>query len=463
MRIRLILSFIAVVLVSIVSFALVLRLGTVLEVRQFMYHGGMVSGDSLITELEGYFHVNGTWSGVETLLPQLGRGRGRMAGMMQDSQPENGQRLQLADASGMIILDSSGESTGSNFNFLDRFRAIELTTNGQTAGYLLAEGGATASQNQESLLLSRLNQAALIAALIGGGLALLLGLLLAYRLLRPVQDLTQAAGKLASGDLTQRVEVSREDELGILGNTFNSMAASLQKSQASREALTADIAHELRTPLSVQKAYLEALEDGVYPLSVDNLHPILEQNQILNRLVEDLRTLALADAGQLRLDMAPANMEIIARQVVARFRPQAESKNIQLTFNSNGQVPDQMLDAGRIEQILGNLLSNALRHTPDQGQIAIELEQQGNQLRLSIHDSGAGIPAEAMDHLFERFYRTDKSRSREAGGTGLGLTIAQQLAQAHGGSIQAANHPAGGALFVLSLPVKAVPSTAKTA
>jgi signal transduction histidine kinase len=151
-------------------------------------------------------------------------------------------------------------------------------------------------------------------------------------------------------------------------------------------------------------------------------------------------------------------MEIIAGRVVARFQPQAESKNIQLTFDSKGQVPDQMLDAGRIEQILGNLLSNALRHTPDQGQIAVELEQQGNQLRLSIHDSGAGIPAEAMDHLFERFYRTDKSRSREAGGTGLGLTIAQQLAQAHGGSIRAANHPAGGALFVLSLPVQAVPS-----
>jgi signal transduction histidine kinase len=458
MRLRLILSFVAVVLVSIVSFALVLRLGTVLEVRQFMYHGGMVSGDSLITELEDYFHTNGSWSGVETLLPQFGKGRGRMAGMMQDPQTGAGQRLQLADASGTIIFDSSDESTGSNLSFLDRFRAIELTANGQRAGYLLAEGGATVSQNQESLLLSRLNQAALIAALIGGGLALLLGLLLAYRLLRPVQDLTQAAGNLAAGDLTQRVAVSREDELGILGNTFNSMAASLQKSQASREALTADIAHELRTPLSVQKAYLEALEDGVYPLSVENLHPILEQNRILNRLVEDLRTLALADAGQLRLELAPANMEIIAGRVVARFQPQAESKNIQLTFDSKGQVPDQMLDAGRIEQILGNLLSNALRHTPGQGQIAVELEQQGNQLSLSIHDSGAGIPAEAMDHLFERFYRTDKSRSREAGGTGLGLTIAQQLAQAHGGSIRAANHPAGGALFVLSLPVQAVPS-----
>jgi signal transduction histidine kinase len=235
--------------------------------------------------------------------------------------------------------------------------------------------------------------------------------------------------------------------------------------------MTADIAHELRTPLAVQRAHLEALQDGVYPLNPANLAPILEQTHLLSRLVEDLRTLALADAGQLRLDRVPTDLPALARRVIERFQPQAAAQGIAIQLDSAPGFPSPVLslDPARIEQVLANLLTNALRHTPEGGRIAVSVygspERRPAAMRpateepvsapgvqVSVRDSGPGIPEEALPRVFERFYRADRARSREEGGTGLGLAIARQIAQAHGGSLTAANHPEGGAFFTLTLP-----------
>jgi two-component system OmpR family sensor kinase/two-component system sensor histidine kinase BaeS len=231
------------------------------------------------------------------------------------------------------------------------------------------------------------------------------------------------------------------------------MAGSLQQAEESRRAMTADIAHELRTPLAVQRAHLEALQDGIYPLSPQNLEPILEQNQQLTRLVEDLRTLALADAGQLELERVPTDLTRLIPRVVDRFSPQADRQEIRLEVAIPKNCPDVSVDPGRIEQILANLISNSLRHTPAQGKINIGVECVKGSIEIRVHDSGAGIPQEALPHIFERFYRADKSRSRAEGGTGLGLAIARQLAQAQRGQLSATNHPQGGTIFVLSLPI----------
>jgi signal transduction histidine kinase len=303
-----------------------------------------------------------------------------------------------------------------------------------------------------------LSQAALTAGLAAGGLSLLLAFLLAFNLLRPVRELTQAAARLGQGDLAQRVPVRGNDELTILGRSFNKMADSLQAATRSRQALTADIAHELRNPLAVQRANLEALQDGVYPLTPENLQPILEQNMLLSRLVDDLHTLALADAGQLKLERIPVDLRLLVERVGERFRPQASSQKITL----NQHVPADalaaeagpLLDPLRIEQILSNLFSNALRYTPEGGQIEISLVFRPDLAEMTVRDSGPGIPAEALPYIFDRFYRADRSRSRMDGGTGLGLAIARQLAEAHGGSLTAANHPQGGAVFTLRLPLQ---------
>jgi signal transduction histidine kinase len=332
-------------------------------------------------------------------------------------------------------------------------------------GYLAVEGGMGYNQSDERFLLGRLNQAALTAGLIAGGLAMLLALYLAYRLLRPVRALTQAAERLGQGDLSQRVSVRGDDELAMLGRTFNHMAASLQHAEEGRRAMTADIAHELRNPLAVQRANLEALQDGVYPLTPENLEPVIAQNLLLTRLVEDLRTLALAESGQLKLECVLIDMFALAERAVERFRPQADAHQVSLRLQRAESVvesPQAFVDPMRVEQILNNLLSNALRYAPEGGQIDLEIEARERDLRLSVRDNGPGIPEDALPHVFERFYRADKSRSRAQGGTGLGLAIARQLAEAHGGSLAAANHPRGGAVFALRLPLQPKPARSES-
>lgn len=216
--------------------------------------------------------------------------------------------------------------------------------------------------------------------------------------------------------------------------------------------MTADIAHELRNPLAVQRANLEALQDGVYPLQPENLEPILEQNHLLTRLVEDLRTLALADADELDLERTRVDIVKLVKRVVDRFQPQMMANQIRAELASPEKCPSISLDPGRVEQILGNLLSNAIRYTPPGGHIDIRLNCSQSGIQLEVHDSGPGIPEEALPNIFERFYRADKARSRSEGGSGLGLAIARQLARAHGGRLTAENNPEGGAVFKLTIP-----------
>jgi signal transduction histidine kinase len=364
------------------------------------------------------------------------------------------QRLRVADAQGYLVADSLDGDLGSQFGREELDRSIALRSGGQVVGYLIPEGGMAFSRLDETRLVSRITRAALIAGLVAGSASLLLAVVLAYRLLRPIRALTRAAEQMARGDLSQRVQVHGDDELALLGRTFNRMAETLQHAEESRQAMTADIAHELRNPLAVQRASLEALQDGIYPLNPENLAPILEQNVLLSRLVDDLRTLALADAGQLKLESVPTDFAALVARLVERHIPQATAQQVELAFQKTPvPLPSMDLDPLRVEQILGNLLSNALRYTPTGERVEVNLSQVSSNVQLTVRDSGPGIPGEALPYIFERFYRADRSRSRAEGGTGLGLAIARQLAQAQGGDLTAANHPEGGAVLTLTLPI----------
>jgi two-component system OmpR family sensor kinase/two-component system sensor histidine kinase BaeS len=458
MRLRLFLSFVLVVFITVITVVLVARQSAVTEVRAWMMRGGMVDTQDLVIALQDYYAAHESWNGVESILLSGGRGQGlggppgsgMMHGMMN-------QRLRLADADANILVDTSSQSASGQLTRSEREVAEALVVDGKIVGYLSAEGGMGFTVNDQRLVLNRLNRAALTAGLIAGGISILLSFLLASRLLRPVKELTLAAKRLGDGDLSQRVTVQGTDEMALLGQTFNWMAESLQQSEESRRAITADIAHELRNPLAVQRANLEALQDGIYLLTKENLAPVLEQNLMLSRLVEDLRTLAMADSGQLKLERAPTDLITLVEGVVEHFKPQAVSHQVDLLTvydQESSSYSGISLDSFRVEQILGNLLSNALRYTPDGGRIEVRLQAAARKVLISVHDNGSGIPPEALPHLFERFYRADRSRSRSEGGTGLGLAIALQLAEAHGGTISASNHPQGGALFTLTLPVE---------
>ncbi len=458
MRLRLILSFAVIVLVTITSMVLIARQNTATEVRAFMYRGGITSSTDVVDSLSAYYESTGSWDGVEALLSPYLSATARRAGGSGNPGGNSGMsnmmdfRLRLADCDGLVLVDS--DSTDPSFLSITELEAAQpIKVNLKTVGYLLLDGMTGYSRNEEINLVNRLNQAAITAGLIAGGVSLLLGLLLAYRLLKPVQALTEAAGKLGKGDLSQRVVVKGSDEMATLANTFNHMADSLQKAQQSRRDMTADIAHELRTPLAVQRANLEALQDGIYPTTAENLASILEQNLFLTRLVNDLRTLALAETGELPLEKTETMFQPLVERIIDRFRPQANQQQVDLLFTKSQLIEQPvLLDPMRFEQILTNLLSNALRHTPTGGKIRVQVEQRAAKINLTVHDSGPGIPQESLPHIFERFYRADRSRSRSEGGTGLGLSIALHLAQLHGGNLTAANHPQGGALFTLDLP-----------
>ncbi len=464
MRLRLFLSFALVVLVAVVGVALIARQGAAQEVRQFMFGGG--SGQpALLARLQAYYQENGSWEGVETILQMSGHaygnetqgGQGMGQGMGQGSGGMMGQRVLLTDAQGNVVVDTSTPPTEGPLSREELEVAQPIEVDGETVGYLLMGNSLIFSTLDEAFIVDRINRAALIAGLIAGGVALLLSLLLAYRLLRPVRELTLAAGRMAQGDLSQQVPVRGEDELAQLGRTFNQMAQSLRQAQNSRQAMTADIAHELRTPLAVQRANLEALQDGIYPPTSENLTLVLEQNQLLTRLVDDLRVLALADAGELALERVSADLGALAGRVVEQFGAQAAARGVTLEMHrlggeSDGALSQCSLDPMRIEQILSNLLSNALRHTPQGGRVMVSLAWSHSWAELAVQDSGPGIPEDALPHVFERFYRADRSRSRAEGGTGLGLAIARRLAELHGGTLEAANALQGGAVFTLRLP-----------
>jgi two-component system OmpR family sensor kinase/two-component system sensor histidine kinase BaeS len=299
MRLRLILSFVFVTLISIASVALIARRSTAREVQAFMYRGSMTQVDTLAKNLEAYYRASGSWQGVESfLLPGAGnrRGMGGMGLAGQGMAAMMNTRLRLADEDGQVLVDTKGASLAATLSSVEQRTAQPLRASGRRVGYLLVETGRGMTGDAGSFLLNRLNRAALIAAGIAGGIALVLALLLADRLILPVRQLTQAAARLAKGDLVHRVPIKGNDELAELGQAFNHMADSLQQAEENRREMTADIAHELRTPLSVQRAHLEALQDGIFPPTPENLQPVIEQNLLLTRLVEDLRTLALADA-----------------------------------------------------------------------------------------------------------------------------------------------------------------------
>ncbi|MBO1438483.1 ATP-binding protein [Meiothermus sp. CFH 77666] len=302
---------------------------------------------------------------------------------------------------------------------------------------------------------ARIQQNLLIASLVATGLGVVVALVFARRIARPIEAISAAASRLAQGQLSVRIPDPRgQDEVARLARDFNHMAASLERLEAERKAMIADIAHELRTPLTVMQGRLEAIQDGVLPLEraeIDRLH---HQTGLLSRLVEDLRTLSLADAGRLNLVLRELDLAEWTRRVASGFQAALEARQIRLALNLPAHPVLVQADPDRLVQVIGNLLHNALAHTPVGGEVALEVSADTTHAYLKVHDSGPGIPEESLNKVFDRFYRAEASRSRATGGSGLGLSIVKALVELHGGQVVAQNHPMGGALFQVKLPLR---------
>ncbi len=307
----------------------------------------------------------------------------------------------------------------------------------------------------------------LFRGLVSAGLALaavLIGLAAAFarRISRPLGQLTQAAGRLAAGDLAVRVPDSAVREINGLAGAFNHMAAALGAADAQRRQLTADVAHELRTPLAIIRARLEGIQDGVYQAGPDQVTLLLDETALLERLIEDLRLLALADAGQLPLYPEPLDPADLLREAADSFTQQATAGKVTLQVDLPATLPEISADPQRLAQVLGNLVSNALRYTPPGGTVVlrawVEPASTPTALHIAVTDTGQGIAPADLPHIFDRFWRADRARVR-TGGTGLGLAIARRIVEAHGGLIQVMSTPGQGTTITFSIPLPATETT----
>jgi signal transduction histidine kinase len=299
------------------------------------------------------------------------------------------------------------------------------------------------------------NEALVLALLAAGLVAVVVSLLLSRGVVAPVRVLTDASRRIADGHYDERVRPAGSDELGQLAHSFNQMAEKLEQVEVMRQQLIGDVSHELRTPLTAIKGSMEGLLDDVLPAVPETFQHIYQDAERLARLVDDLQELSRVEARDYPLDIHPVAVSMLVQTVLKRFAALAQAKQIELRSDLPTDLPDVLADLDRITQVLTNLVANALQYTPEGGQVTILSTRHRDEIHISIADTGIGIPAEHLPHLFTRFYRVDKSRSRQAGGgSGIGLTITHHLIEAHGGRIWAESGGEGkGSTFTFSLKI----------
>jgi signal transduction histidine kinase len=344
-------------------------------------------------------------------------------------------RFVIADLEGNVFADSTGEFLGEKINIsLSRPFAAFLIEKKPVLAYAvpLEDYSLSAIEQQFNSSVSR---SLIIAIMVAGLVGLLLSLLLSRSVLRSVDELISAARGMEKGDLSQRVSVRSKGELGELASAFNAMAEGLTRLEQLRQNMVTDVAHELRTPLSNVSGYLEALRDGIVDPTPEMIASVHEEAMMLNRLVDDLQELAMAEAGQLKLVRQPVSVKLVAEKSVQSLKSQADEKDVKIKINFPDDLPLVEADAERMGQVLRNLLNNAITNTPSGGEITIQARIVDSQVEISVQDNGLGISAEHLPYVFERFYRVDQSRTRSTGGAGLGLAIVKQLVEAQGGQV----------------------------
>lgn len=471
LRARLLLAVGCVVAVAIAGVGLFSSRMTRLEFEQFLELEYVQQGlDELpIAQLEEalgrHLEERGSWAGVDTLLDRLLAGHAAIGALYlvgSDDQilgwAENrpgqarmlpGDRLEITFARP----DAAGDQ--ADIVLLQTPQVILGDPNGPIAGRLFVFPEMPLPGNEHGVrFLASTNRWLLVAVIAAGGVALLLTGLATRRILAPVEALTAAARGMSAGDLSRRVQIRTQDEIGRLGEAFNAMADGLERTETLRRRMVSDVAHELRTPLTNVRCQIEALQDGLQqptPALIDSIH---DEVMHLGHLVADLEELALAESGELRMERQPFAVSAELERVIGALPAAGTTPRAEITVDLE-KLPAALGDPIRFRQIVTNLLSNALAHTPADGRVEIHGRAAGGEIEMSICDTGPGIAPEDLPNVFERFYRADRSRTRGSGGAGLGLAIVRQLVTRMGGRVWVDSRPGEGARFRFTVPVAA--------
>jgi len=440
---KMVLAFLGTALVSIVLIVVLARWNTGAEFSRFVSDR---RGADLVQELVEYYSTNRSWNGVgETLAMD--------APQMPDNGPPRDPFFTLTDGNGTVIFAGQGYHVGEQVDQGELGLGVAIEVDGQRVGTLVM-GRIPFDRNPREQEFIQRTTLVLVYGAVGTSLvALFLGIFLSRTFTRPIRELTNATHEVAEGNLGLQVTVRSKDEMGELAASFNKMSSDLARSTEARKQMTADIAHELRTPLSLIIGHAEAVHDGVLKPSRDNFEIIREEAQRLEHLVDDLRTLSLADAGELSIYLQEVSPQKLLNDLQVTYQHLANQKNVIITTDAASELPMLNIDPGRMTQVLTNILDNALRHTPEGGQINLSAKSVDGGVELSVQDSGPGIQSEDINRIFNRFYRADASRHRDDGGSGLGLAIAKSIVEMHQGRIWAESEPGQGLRIVIHFPV----------
>ncbi len=439
LRFRLLVAFTLVILVTVGAIYFFVSQATGGEINRYGERSEQARFSRVGFELFRYYRMHEGWEGIQPYVEQWGS--------------LYGQRIILTDSSGVVVADSKGELLGKQYRPKTPGRWVAPPMAGSNPGTLYISPEPSADFPSPLSLSEAVSRFLLWGALLAVVIALIFTFFLARRILAPVKALTIAAKRLGQGDLSQRAQFKDKGEMGELAQAFNSMASDLERADRLRRDMVADAAHELRTPLSNIRGYLEAILDGVKKPDTDTIRSLDEEAILLSRLVDDLQELSLAESGELKLYRQVEDIIKIIRRTAALVHAKAAKKGVSLSLDLSDELPAVNIDPQRISQVLANLLDNAIAHTAEGGTITVTARQRDGWVEVSVSDTGEGIPAESLPNIFERFYRVDKSRTRATGGSGLGLTIAKQLVEAHGGNIAVRSELGKGSCFSFTIPV----------
>jgi len=439
------------------AFALVVLIGVMLTSfigilvstpTQFNYVNVLRNSDGPVEQLAAYYQTN-QWENA--------------AAFMQGVQSAYGNpqyfnlSFSLFDDSGQLIFDTHPTDT-IDYPYVQFDETMPVTVGGSLQGYLRGLGLASEEFlrdfSPQSQFLAWLQERILWMSLLGALIGLIFGGIFARNIAAPLRDLADAAYNIAQRNLKQRVALRGTTEMVKVGDAFNNMAEELSNAEKLRRNMVADVAHELRTPITVLQGNLRAMLDGVYPMNTEEIANLYDQTRVLSRLVNDLHELAQADANQLPLTLAPMALDETVARIVSTFSPIAESEGVKIQTEITPKLPLIEADSSRISQVVNNLLNNALNHTPTGGCITLRIVLDENRVRLDVEDTGKGISPQHLPHVFERFYRADRARSRNTGGAGLGLAIVKAIIVAHRGEVVATSEGEGhGSIFRVWLPI----------